>query len=359
MEPEKPNQEAIAPEPVTPEIPKSDFFSGGKMAKFAEQAGIIGKEDGEETPVEKAATPPATKEPVEKKPCVNCGADKDKAKSETRTPIATVKVGTKDVNLYTQQEVNDLFEKMQTAQPKASASDRLANVLKTVTTPEGTATPKETDPDLEMVDPAIRKQFDRYEKEIERLKGFASKYESRDQEEAVNRASAELQETALSVKKENAIEDIVDEAPQGFGNVTEKLFAGAVSVLANEDIMRGRPQKPIEEYLKAAGKMVSLHQTRLKGGGSDLTKIKADELREKNPGLVTEISQAAIADYLREQEGISPNVKAQASEAKNRDTVSRKKNEPSKGISAMLEDFKRSSSSDGFVEAVREKSSSA
>jgi hypothetical protein len=304
-------------ETAKPEIPKRDFFNSGRMLKYAEQAGII-KDDAP------AAPPAETKpEPKTEEPCPGCEAKKKAAEeaeaAKAKTPAAREPVISKE----DEDRVHRIAQML-----KGEPSTEPANAE--------AKTGNEEVVDLDLVDPAIKKmlldqqkKLDELQKNVERSKGF-------EQEKYRQEYSTAVKDTLDKIKKATPFESVVDKETNF--DVSHIFYAGAIAALAKRDEQTTGKVKTEDHYMREAGRMMNVFQTALKGSAADVSKFTRKDVEEKFPGVIEEIRQEAIADYLKGQSDNPPSVKSPAIEARPRESRKPTKN---MGIHEMLERAKK------------------
>jgi hypothetical protein len=328
--------------PVHPSL-KSDAFKGNSMLKWAEQSGVL----------EAGSKPEAAPAPEKKAeaPCPGC--DKDKADKAAATKLAAEKAAQPDKPFKvlevegkkfvfnTKEEYDaalswnrDQSERETKFAAMSAPLQKLVTLIEQGKLPDVAAAAKpapiekEDELDMEDVHPGIRKKLETIEKENEQLRQVAKKIELREGEERFTQAKSIVENLATEARTKYPFDDFED--PDSKDNVSQDLYAGYVSVLVNRDALKhevdpSHPVKTMPEYLDEAAKRLNKYQGFHRGSSGNGGAIDAEALRKSHPDVVKAIEQSAVANYLRNQEGLPPTLQASGSEARQADTPGDKK----------------------------------
>lgn len=369
MEPE----ESAAAEPAKteqpeakPELWRDRPFEGGKLQKYAEQAGINLDDDEPADVPEKQAAPPKE---AEKKPCTNCPPDEKTVKQPDsqpvkpeREPFATLKINGKDIAFQTKEDYDDYVGKVKSTpavpkkaeQPPAGRKiTRLSDLLQATQSP-AKATKAEEDPDLDMLDPLSRQILEAHKGKISELEKRLAEYESTVKSQQKAEVTAELEKIIVQAREANPFEDVIDDDPDGFGPMNRLVFAGVVNSLMQDDFDNGREEKTLDKYFEAATKVISKYQAKVKGNGKEDkgNGLSHESLLKSHPDLVQEIRESAVADYLRARNETPPAPKAKSSEASMKTSTPDSRKRSEKGLSETFRDLERSPDADAFERAL-------
>lgn len=302
-------------------MPKTNFFQEGNLQKFAEEMNLL--DDSAKPEVKKGDTKAG------EKPCIDCGdtGDKKTTKKEERTPIDVLIVNGKEHPIYTEAERKELAQKgLYMTQERQRDSeweknlnereDKFAKIQEPLTqlvdflkggqsnTEPGKTTPVD-DLKYETMDPAIADELKAMRGKLAELEGKNKMLASESLKSSVQNAKVELDKVLSKAREDFPFEDVVDEAGE---NRTQKVFAGLVSVKANEDVMKSRQDKSfkarsigtlMQEVAKDMHVLEDHYKTKF---GNNSGKPTAGSIAESHPEVVEEIGQAAIATYLKNQE---------------------------------------------------------
>lgn len=336
-------------------LPKTGFFQGDRMAKFVEEAGLF-------------TEPPASKpkpEPVkaaEKKPCPNCPPEDSKAKPEAQPeaptkPWKTLKVGGKEVPVKDEKHLEELAQqgvdytkkRQADAEWEKDLAERerklleltpfLEKIAKGLDAQGKAATPANIEAERqrladkgeapeeaeEPIDPAARDQIKALKAELSSLKAqvvptmerAAASEQAAVQEKIKTTMDSELEKA----RTEFPFDDVLDE--ESGKKITDGVFQGIFvqTVLADDAKSKADPSfkmKTMHDYMTDTAKQIYRLQQAYKGDGNGKSKLTADSVQAEHPEIYEEISQAAVADYLRKQKETPGSPRARSEAAQDR-----------------------------------------
>jgi hypothetical protein len=286
----------------------------GRISKYIEQmqSASDGPDPDDDGDVKAAATKGTEPQKTEEKPpCKNCGKDGKPlpaVKPEARQAIATLPMpdGTRKP-FYSAEEIEDHWEKMSEGR-KGLTPGELRELM-------GQPQPddkknEEDDTDLDLLDPALKREILRSRNLEKRLNAIEGQARSREQTSQLDAIKSQIAEAIPEIRKAHVFDDVVDDSEGGLGNVTEKIYGGVVAFLSNDDVMNKRKQKPIKQYFEDAAKVVAHFQGKLKSPATEMTSAT---LREKHPKVYEEIAQQAVVDYLKTKKDVPPTISGSSS----------------------------------------------
>lgn len=312
-----------------PKFPEGDPFDGDKMEKWVEESRAL-KEQTDQKPESKVAE----EVKAETKPCKTCGDKKDE-----RVPLKTFKARGKEIPVYTQEELDELAQKgadytymrqqdalkeKELAGKERDLLDREARlnaILAMPKTDQKKTSEAELDKVLEekVLDPEMREVVKGMMTEIQSLKADLGEARQVTQRSQIETAARQLEELVAHTRQEFPFEDVLDESGE---NVTQRLYAGLVSSIANDENLKLRQNQgytpmPIQDVVMEASRIMHHIQQHFRGNGSAAAAPVIDSkfLRENHPQVVEEISQAAVSAYLTKQAGLPPNVSGRQGDA--------------------------------------------
>lgn len=368
-------------------LPKTGFFQGDRMAKFVEESGLF-----KEQPEPKSKSEPVVAK--EKKPCPNCPPEESKAKpvaqpTAAEKPWKTLKVGGKEVPVkdekhleeLAQQGVDYTFKRQKDAEWEKDLADRerrlqeltpfLQKIADGLDAQGKKATPANIEAERqrlvdkgeapeeaeEPLDPVARDQIKALEAKVKSLESsvrptverVAANEQAVVQEKIKSTMDAELD----LARTEFPFDDVLDE--ETGKKITDGVFQGIFvqTVLADDARSKADPSfkmRSMHDYMMDTAKQVSLLQKAYggNGNGNGKSNLTAEALQTEHPDVYEEISQAAVADYLRKQKEIPGSPRARSEAAQDRTSS---KSGKFKG----LEDALERGLSDPVVEADMEK----
>ena len=332
---------------TSPSLPKTGFFQGDRMAKFVEEAGLMG---------EQPDAPKAEAKPAEKKPCATCPGGEKEAKPGTPAaaakPWKTLKVAGKEVQVkdekhleelaqqgvdYTQKRQRDAeWEKDLSAREQKlleltpflqKIADNLDKSGKPATAANVEAERKKLadEGDVpedaeEPLDPVARDQIKALKDELKELRSkvapTVAKAEA-DKQAQVQATISRVMDTELDkARTEFPFDDVLDE--ETGKKISDDVFSGIFvrTVLDDDAKSKADPSfkmKTLAEYMKDTAKQVYRLQQAYAGGNGN-GKATSESIKESHPEIYEEIAQAAVADYLAKQREIpgSPRARSEA-----------------------------------------------
>jgi len=325
-----------------------DPWNVGKMEKYLAEADLA------------AGSAPKKEQPKEGKPCESCPDEADLsryAKEDGTKPIDVMKVGDKEIPIWTREDYHKVAKETPGAGSKPGDEairreiDERQNQLNQLAGPlqeflklarEGKipdVKPKagkdlenvDEIGDLDFMDDEVKAVFtkqqkllDSQQKELSILKTKLNERDQVDTQHYVEKQISDMNTHFVELRKTVPFDEV--KSTDGT-NITQTLYAGAVSVLANLDMARQAKDpsfkaRDIPALMSEAAKQmnaVELHYRKKfsgSGGGESPATITKEALKEKNADLFKEIGQDAIAAYFKENtDGRAPVVKSTQREA--------------------------------------------
>ena len=317
-------QETAQPPVKTPEEPRGDSFSQEKFAKAMVDFDIFG-------PDEVKAAPAPAGEPA-KKPCSGCD-------DEGRSPIATLKVKGKDVNVYTQEELVELAQKgthytqerqkdaewEKELQAKEAELSRILNPLKNIAASAKVGETGETAAgvsrddiqalmDSDLVDPEVKAALAGINSKLSNLEQENMAFKGQTREAAFEKITQVFDGVFTKVREQFPFDDVEIDGV----NVMPELYAGLVSTMANNDRMHSVSDKEFKprsapQLMAEAGRLLNAfekhYQSKFSGNGVSgeaAKSLTAEQLTAMNPALVKSIKDAAVVEYLDQSDREAP-----------------------------------------------------
>lgn len=323
-------------------LPERKFFTGGKMLKYAEEAGLFKEEKPAEKPVEKKVEVKEEEKP-EEKPEEKLPPDKD------GKPFKVLTYKGKEVKIMTEEDYNKLAsEGLDYTQKSQFVADRerkiteredsfkkLSGPLETVANAieSGKLTPLKTEEQKteetevekfinnEEIDPESRVAFKALYEETKALKAElndSKKVEQTrvDEQKEANLGQAKVQIEAMVIKSKE--DHPFDEIKEGERNITESLFTGMVISKANADLIEANKdpafqkrnmQQIVTETAQDLGRIQKYYEGK-HSISNEKEPVTSAKLKELYPDQIKEIEQDRVASYLEEQETGAPIAKA-------------------------------------------------
>lgn len=308
--------ETKPPESEEFKFPERGFFQGDDMLRFMDHIEQL----------EAKKEPPKTQKTEE--PCPEgspCAEEKKKAKPPEgeRKPYKILKVEGKEIPVYSEQELVDLAQKgthytqkrqkdsewERDLQAREERLERLAPHIERIVEfldsggelPQARIPKKEEpeEPEEEILDPVAARKFKMLEEKLISLEKENTYLKQQDQSQSFDRAQKELTATFNNVIKETPFTQIVDDEGK---NVSQKIFAGLLAGIVNDDALRAKQEKgfkmrPIADYMAGAAKMLSFYEGKLKSNGP--AEITGELIKTKFPKIAESLGQEALDAYLK------------------------------------------------------------
>jgi len=338
---ETPKTEEAKKEEV--KLPERKFFTGNKMLKYAEEAGLFDKEE----PVKKPAEKEVEVKKEEEKPGEK--SEEKPAPAKDEKPFKVLTYQGEKVNIMTEEEYNKLAsEGLHFTQKSQKVGERERKVtereddFKKLSVPletvakaieSGDLSPLKTEEQKteeegidkimnnEEIDPELRAAFKTQNDEIKALRAEQNDSKKAEQQRIEAQKEARLGQAKVQVEGmviKSQEEHPHDQIKEGERNITEDLFAGMVISKANADLINANKdpafqKRNMQEIVTETAqdlKKVQDHYKQKYSISDEKEPVTSAKLRELYPDQIKEIEQDRVASYHEEQEKGAPIAKS-------------------------------------------------